>query len=438
MPRLPLKPILPNEFGGTDAPFLPTAEMSRHNGLLYVVSMCIFMFAAPVVYVGVVQAGLLDKLGASAMVANLPASTYLLGAFAPPLLSWLVPHRFVRTTAVVACAVTTTMISVVCICLFAPVSDMVRLIAVIGQGLIQGFSAYTFQVYKYQCLKRGTTPEGRAWAFKWTFALGPIFAVAGSLWAQYILGGGIEWLPYPYDFALLYLIGAPCMGMACYLTSRYDLARVPETPRQPFVQYYADSFRSFVRQPTLVYLWLAFFMWFMVFTAMPTLSLYSREVLGGDPKDYSGWVMALRFGFKAVAGYALGVIALRYGLRSPLFVCMVLLGTSIIWGWAVPGYFYLLAFGLMGAGELGGAYFPNYIVGISSPALSTMNMSILMMTSCASFFAPTTHGALADHFGFHASFIFALVAAVVSLFLIAKLPKLRAQDEATGSPSGEG
>ncbi len=179
-------------------------------------------------------------------------------------------------------------------------------------------------------------------------------------------------------------------------------------------------------------------MWFMVFTAMPTLSLYSREVLGGDPKDYSGWVMALRFGFKAVAGYALGVIALRYGLRSPLFVCMVLLGTSIIWGWAVPGYFYLLAFGLMGAGELGGAYFPNYIVGISSPALSTMNMSILMMTSCASFFAPTTHGALADHFGFHASFIFALVAAVVSLFLIAKLPKLRAQDEATISPSGEG
>ena len=116
---------------------------------------------------------------------------------------------------------------------------------------------------------------------------------------------------------------------------------------------------------------------------------------------------------------------------------MVLLGTSIIWGWAVPGYFYLIAFGLMGAGELGGAYFPNYIVGISPPALSTMNMSILMMTSCASFFAPSTHGALADHFGFHASFIFALVAAVVSLFLIAKLPRVQAKDEATSSTSGE-
>ena len=433
-----MKPIPPNEPGATGTLFLPTEEMSRRNGLLYLVSMCIFMFAAPVVYVGVVQAALADKLGASAMVANLPASTYLLGAFAPPLLSWLVPHRFVRTTAVVACAVTTTMISLVCICLFAPFSDTVRLTAVIGQGLIQGFSAYTFQVYKYQCLKRGTTPQGRAWAFKWTFALGPIFAVAGSLWAQYVLGGGIEWLPYPYDFAVLYLIGAPSMGMACYLTSRYHLASVPETPRQPFVSYFSGSFKSFVQNRTLVYLWLGFFMWFMVFTAMPTLSLYSREVLGGDPKDYSGWVMALRFGFKAVAGYALGVITLRYGLRASLFVCMVLLGTSIIWGWTVPGYFFLIAFGLMGAGELGGAYFPNYIVGISSPALSTRNMSILMMTSCASFFAPSTHGALADHFGFQASFIFALAAAVVSLFLIAKLPKVRAQDEATSSTSREG
>ena len=261
MPRLPLKPILPNEFGGTDAPFLPTAEMSRHNGLLYVVSMCIFMFAAPVVYVGVVQAGLLDKLGASAMVANLPASTYLLGAFAPPLLSWLVPHRFVRTTAVVACAVTTTMISVVCICLFRPGQRYGPLDRRHRPGPDPGFFRLhlpSVQVpvpetrHHTRRAGLGLQMDVRPWvpSSPWPAPSGP-----STSW-----GAGIEWLPYPYDFALLYLIGAPCMGMACYLTSRYDLARVPETPRQPFVQYYADSFRSFVRQPTLVYLWLGFFM----------------------------------------------------------------------------------------------------------------------------------------------------------------------------------
>ena len=56
--------MLPHEPGATGTLFLPTEEMSRRNGLLYVVSMCIFMFAAPVVYVGVVQAALADKLGA--------------------------------------------------------------------------------------------------------------------------------------------------------------------------------------------------------------------------------------------------------------------------------------------------------------------------------------------------------------------------------------
>lgn len=407
----------------------PTAEMNHRNGLIFIVSSGMLFFAAPVVSVGVVQAALADKLGASMMVANLPLSIYLLGALLPPILSWIVPHRLVRATAVGSCAVTTGMLSVVCLSLFLPVSNSIRLFAVICQGLIQGFSAYTFQVFKYQCLKRGTTPEGRAWAFKWTFTLGPILAVVGSLWAQFALSGGISWLPYPYDFGLLYLIGVPCMAIASFLTSRYNMVSVHETPRLPFFRYFANTFSSFIRQPTLVYLWLAFFMWFMAITAMPTLSLYSREVLGGDPKEYSGWIMAFRFGFKSLAGFALGVITLRWGLRAPLFVSMLLLGASIIWGWTVPGYFYLMAFGLMGAGELGGSYFPNYIVGISSHALSTRNMSILMLASSLSFFGPSTHGALADYFGFQASFTFALVAVIISFFLIAKLPRIETKDE---------
>ena len=174
-----------------------TPEADRKNGLIFIAHNGLLYFAAPVVYVGVVQAALADKLGASTTVANRPTSAYLLGALAPLILSFVLPHRLVRVTSVLAYLVTATLLGVVCILLFSPVSDTVRLAAVIGQGLIQGFSAYTSQVYTFQCLKRGTTPQRSAWAFKWTFTLGPILAVAGSLWAQFVLGGGIEWLPYP-------------------------------------------------------------------------------------------------------------------------------------------------------------------------------------------------------------------------------------------------
>ncbi len=406
-----------------------TPEADRKNGLIFIAHNGLLYFAAPVVYVGVVQAALADKLGASAMVANLPASAYLLGALAPLILSFVLPHRLVRATSVLAYVVTATLLGVVCILLFSPVSDTVRLAAVIGQGLIQGFSAYTSQVYTFQCLKRGTTPKGSAWAFKWAFTLGPILAVAGSLWAQFVLGGGIDWLPYPYDFALLYMIGAPCMGAAAFLCSRYRLVDVPETPSPPFWRYFSQSFATYLKDRTLVMLWFAFFMWFIVITLMTTLSLYGREVLGQDPKEFSGWVMAFRFGFKSLAGFAMGIIAIRWGLRASLYTSMVLLAASVLWGWMIPGYFYLIAFGLMGAGELGGAYFPAYLVAICPAAMSTRNMSILMLGSSLSFVWPTTHGALADNFGFEASFIFALSAALFSLFLISRLPRARATSD---------
>ena len=88
---------------------------------------------------------------------------------------------------------------------------------------------------------------------------------------------------------------------------------------------------------------------------MPNLSLYSRVVLGGDPKQFSGIIMALRFGFKSTGGYLLGMIAMKKGIRAPLLTTVFLLVAAIVWGWSVPGYAYLMAFGLMGAGELGKA-----------------------------------------------------------------------------------
>ncbi len=56
----------------------------------------------------------------------------------------------------------------------------------------------------------------------------------------------------------------------------------------------------------------------------------------------------------------------------------------------------LLAFGILGAGELGGAYFPNYVVSISSAASAARNLSLLTLVSPVSGIGPIAHGAPAD------------------------------------------
>ena len=62
---------------------LITEEMTRRNGAIFLLSFLLIYFAAPAIYIGIVQAALVDKLGASATMANLPLSMYKFGSFAP-------------------------------------------------------------------------------------------------------------------------------------------------------------------------------------------------------------------------------------------------------------------------------------------------------------------------------------------------------------------
>ena len=171
--------------------------------------------------------------------------------------------------------------------------------------------------------------------------------------------------------------------------------------------------------------WIAYVLWYFSLSSMPNLSLYTKVAMGREPKEFSGLVMALRFGFKSVAGFLLGALALRRGIRSPVTTTVLLVGAGIAWAWLVPGYGYLLSFGLLGAGELGGAYLPNYVVSISPAAEGARNMSVMALAPLASSVAPATHGALTDGFGFAASFAFAIATILASLWLVFRLPIIR-------------
>ena len=80
----------------------------------------------------------------------------------------------------------------------------------------------------------------------------------------------------------------------------------------------------------------AYFLWYFTLNAMPNLSLYTREALNRDPKEFSGIIMALRFGFKSIAGLILPTLMLRRGSRATLTATVILVGGAIVWAWTLP------------------------------------------------------------------------------------------------------
>jgi len=401
-------------------------QTDRKNGRLFLWANLLIYLAAPVLYVGVIQAALCDKLGASAAVANFPATGYFMGSFAPIIFACFIPHRWDRRLVVLTGALMAGLLAMVAMMLFLPMSNQIRIAAVVSQSLVLGLLNSVSGVYLYQCLGQSTTEAGRSRALKTTFTIAPLAAVVGSLLAQFILRGGIPHLSFSQDFGILYLIGVPCMGIYAWCGSQIEMSPIKEEARPPFFSSLRDSFRHYFRSRDLVLLLLAYLLLNCTLMAMPNLSLYTRKAMGREPAEFSGVVLALRFGCKALAGYGLGMLNMRYGVRAPLLATAALLGLSLVWAWAVPGYLYLAAFGLMGAGELDGAYFTNTVLTWSSPVYVIRDMSILNLAAAAAGPAASIHGILTDHWGFSASFIFGITTAVVALVLLFKLPKQNA------------
>lgn len=397
-------------------------EVERRNASIFFFTWQLLFLIAPVYYVGVVQAALCDKLGAGPTVANLPTSLWLVGFITPFFVTRIIPLRLEGRVLMWTTGINGLSMTFVCAALILPVSNNARIAVIVGQMLVYGILGSTSGVYIFQCLGRGTTKEGRAKALKWTFSIGPLIAVSSSLGAQYVLTGGFKSLPFPYDFALIYFIGVPCMFAISVLSSRYNLPPAKDVIHPPLAKYIKESIGTFVGVRALVMLWIGYFLWYCVSNAMPNFSLYTREVIGRDPKELAGAIQALRFGFKACAGFLLGVIALKWGVRSPIITTMLVFTAAIIWGWTVPGYPYLIAFGFMGAAELGAAYFLNYAIASSSPANGARNIAIMQLAVPASSISPLLHGILTGHFGFPASFAFALVTALVGLWIVYRLP----------------
>ncbi len=83
--------------------------------------------------------------------------------------------------------------------------------------------------------------------------------------------------------------------------------------------------------------------------------------------------------------------------------------------------------GIVGAGELWGVYFPNYILCCSAKSRMRRNMSFTSMLYMLTAFASYAFGAIADRYGLRTSFVVSLIVLGSTLLFVEVLLPARPQ-----------
>lgn len=405
---------------------MPIVEAIRvpnelRNGLAFTGVTVLTYFAAPVLYVGVVQAALCAALGANATVSNLPSTLFILGGVAPLLVSSQIPLRAERTAAARAMLASAALCGATCAALLAPSPHAWKIAAVIVASILTGVLGLIQQTYVLQCLKRGTSLAGRARTLKMAYTVGPLAAVAGSLLAQFLLRREAPAQSLT-GFAALYGIAVPCLLLSAALISRMELAAVNEEEKPPFGTYLRQTVRAVLRYRPLLLICSIATVHNLGMSVMPNLALFAPERTGYAAEHLVGLMMAIRFGAKSAAGAGFGWLAQHWGTPAALLALDGFLLLALLAGSFAGGYWYLTAFAFMGGAELAGVYDPNYCLSISRAETGARNVSVLMIISSLASIGGAVNGLLSDLVGFRASFLFAGACAVVSLALILRLP----------------
>jgi MFS family permease len=151
--------------------------------------------------------------------------------------------------------------------------------------------------------------------------------------------------------------------------------------------------------------------------------LYTREAVGLAEDSFVGYQLAIRFGCKILAGLMLGWILKRTNPRMNLFVTAILVILGVLWILIAPlfgaGLLFLIAFGLNGAGELMGCYYPYYVLCLSPKSQMRRNMAFVMLLGAPVGLAPALFGLISDTWSLTASFWVSLVLMVGALVLVA-------------------
>ncbi|MGD9853515.1 MAG: hypothetical protein AB7U20_01055 [Planctomycetaceae bacterium] len=413
-------------------------HLQNRNLLLFAGCTGLQYFAAPVLYVGVTQASLCDRLGADARMSNLPATMYFAMTAMPALIAWARPSvASLKPNLIICYSVTAMMLAVMAWAMVAPVSNQVRLALVILQGAVAGSAMPAAIAFLWEAIGRGTEESRRGLALSLAFGAGPLLAVAGSFGSQILLSGElagrkIEWLQYPWNFAVLFAAGVPCLLLGAFLGSRFVIPLpARDAVREPFAKVadlcggmllglsalgfylqdmrlaghallavagilFVHHFRDILSQRQLLLATIVTVLLYSGNTIPSNMNLYTSEVLGDLPENYAGYQNTLRFGFKVVTGFLLGWILTKTNPRAGILLTGGIFVAAQLWAIFATGTAYLFAFGIYGAGELVGVYAPNYMLSASAESQIRRNMAFVTMLMVPA--APTgyLYGAITD------------------------------------------
>jgi len=442
-------PALKDEIGCRLEPHL-----QNRNALIYAAQVSLIYLAAPALYVGFVQAGLCKHLHTSDTIANLPSTVFLAMVWVPVVVAWLFPQaRLLKTTMGLAYGLMAVMGLAMAAVLVAAPSDILIISALIVHAGVLGATNGVANVLSWEALDRGVSPRLRGKALGLAFGWGPGFAVFGSLGAQLLLDEKLfGWSPppwlavaYPYNYALLFTGSAGCMALAAFLVRFYSipLPRV-DVERESFNTALIGGFKSFLGHRVLLFASIAYLLVYCGNLVQINMSIFTHEAIGKMSESMAGYQLTLRFSFKMLCGFLLGWLLTRTNPKVPLLVTIGLQIAGVIWVLVVPGYWFLLAFGLNGAGELFGVYYMNYPVRCSAKWQVRRNIAFLTLISTLVGVAPVLYGWISDTWGLRTSFWAALgLLLFTSVLVVLKLPShprprpedLREDDRVSDAPA---
>jgi len=406
-------------------------RLQTRNALIFGALVSLIYLAAPTLYVGFVQAALGEKLEVSKAMANFPSTAYLVMAPFAMIWAWLFPQlRQLKMSISLGFLAQAVGATVVTLALVLPAPNWVRMGTVILHAVIVGCANGVIWSFNWEALARGLAESRRGKAFQFAYGFGPIFAVVGSAGAQLFLTNKIfGWMPpfwrevsFPLNFAILYGASVPIMLLAAYLARLYvfPMPKV-EGERKPFVAAIFGGMGRFFSYRLITIACITYLMLYGAHMIQNNFVLVTHDKVGLEAQQLVGYQSMIRFGCKVLAGFLLAWWLTRTGPRSCMFLTGLLDIASVLWVIFAPGYWFLLAFGLNGAGELFGVYYPNYVVCCSPKSQVRRNMAFVMLIQTPVGLTPTLFGKMADKWGLMSSFWTALAIMALTLLIVAML-----------------
>ena len=432
---------MPTVNASTECPL--SDHQQAHNVMLYGLTWGMIYLAAPVLYIGLTQASLLQQLGYNEFTCNLPGSIYLWFSPTAVIIAWMFPYvRLLKRVVAIGYLVSSAMAGLVFVGLLLPTPHLALMTVLVHAAVASGTNG-TCVAFTWEILSRAMSARRRGYAFALSTGPGALLAVIGSLASQWLLTR--EWTTsfgFRLNFALLYLGVVPLMLIAAWCSARLHVPQ-PETEisRQPFIATIFGGFWEFITNRLILIAVIGYILVYAGFSIMPTITLYTPTAVGVSSQDLVGYQQALLFGCKVFMGIFLGWLLVRSHPKLPLIITTLVCILAVLWAMLAPGYWFMLSFGIMGAGQLYGLYFPNYVASCSAPDKTRQNMAFcgLILLPCGAM--PLVYGAVVDHFktslGEQAAFqlSFGLSVAILTLGLLVVVACLPRRPTITPPPS---